>query len=178
MPLDLVCLTSFQANKQILHLLFRRLALGGHRQLIPHAVPGPIPGPAGRRHDLFHIQHAGCRQRLADSRASSSTRRFFFLASARPAPPACKAGATMISRKILAISAAVSASTVPFVTTIPPKMDTGSASYAFWYAFAVVSANATPQGLACFTPTTAIFSVLSRNSRNSSSAPFVSLILL
>ena len=59
--------------------------------------------------------------------STSSSRRFFFVQSTSSAPSS-NLGAMMISRKIGFISSAASFVTVRFVATIPPKIDTLSAS--------------------------------------------------
>ena len=58
---------------------------------------------------------------------TSSRRRFFFAESTSSAPSS-NFGAMMISRKIGFISSAASRVTVQFVATMPPKIDTLSAS--------------------------------------------------
>ena len=59
--------------------------------------------------------------------STSNRRRFFFVQSTSKAPSS-NFGAMMISRKIGFISSATSRVTVQFVATIPPKIETLSAS--------------------------------------------------
>ncbi|MMZ63291.1 hypothetical protein D1872_255370 [compost metagenome] len=61
---------------------------------------------------------------------SFSRRIFFFWVSTSSASDV-KPGARIISRKISFKSRAVASSTIRFAATMPPKIETGSASYAF-----------------------------------------------
>ncbi len=110
---------------------------------------------------------------LASANSTVNKRKFFFFANNEKAS-AAKTGAITISRKMPESCSAVARSTGRFNTTMPPKIDTGSASKAFWKAAAIVSAVPIPQGFICFR-TTATGAVNSWAIRKAASA---SLILL
>ena len=100
-------------------------------------------------------------------------RRFFFVQRTSRAS-GVKEGAMMISRKIGFMSSATSLLTSRLTATIPPKMLTLSASYAFFHASTTSVPIAAPHGFICFRPTQNGAS----NSRTMLSAAFASWMLL
>ena len=103
----------------------------------------------------------------------SNTRKFGFLAKMAAASSVTD-GAIITSVKIDEISAAVSASNVWFIATMPPNALTGSADKASVQAACNVERLATPHGLACLI----IAIVGALNSAAKRKAASVSLILL
>ena len=88
---------------------------------------------------------------------SNVIKRMFFFFDKISNASASKLGAMMISKKMFASFSATALLTGSLNATIPPKIETGSASYALSHASSIVSPMPTPHGFMCFNPTAAGF---------------------